>query len=252
MAGAETAATFTVDVEGDWAGHGTRGIREALPRLVDLLDRHGATATFFVVADLVDLVRDVLPAGGPHEVGSHGLTHRVLTRLGPDDVRREVEESRRRLEDAGYGVDGFRAPYFARPAGLGRLLADAGYRYDASVGALHPVRRPRVPGGEPVPVIAAGTLRDGRTPFALTYLRLAHPLGLRLVGADPGTFWCHPHELVEGTAGWTRLPPGVRHLHKRASGAPAWAILDRLLARPDLRFTSCRGQLGLAPAAGGR
>jgi hypothetical protein len=242
MAGAVGAATFTVDVEGDWAGTGTRGICEALPRLVDLLDAHGATATFFVVAELVDLVAAVLPADGPHEVGSHGLTHRVLTRLEPDEVRREVEESKRRLEGAGYTVDGFRAPYFARPAGLGAVLADAGYRYDASVGALHPLRRPRVSAGpgEPLPVVAAGTLRDGRTPFALTYLRLTDPLGLRLVGRDPGTFWCHPHELVEGTPGWTRLPPGLRHLHRRASGRPAWDIVERLLVRPDLHFTSCR------------
>jgi polysaccharide deacetylase len=245
-------ATFTVDVEGDWAGTGTRGICEALPRLVDLLDAHGATATFFVVAELVDLVRAVLPAGGPHEVGSHGLTHQPLARLAPDQVRREVVESKRRLEDAGHAVDGFRAPYFARPAGLGGVLADAGYRYDASVGALHPLRRPRPAAGEPLPVVAAGTLRDGRTPFALTYLRLAHPLGLRTVGPDAGTFWCHPHELVEGTAGWTRLPPGLRHLHRRASGRKAWMILERLLARPDLRFTSCREHLGLGVPTGVR
>jgi Polysaccharide deacetylase len=236
MAGA--TATFTVDVEGDWAGTGTRGIREALPRLVDLLDASGATATFFVVAELVDLVTAVLPAGGPHEIGSHGLTHRVLTRLPPDEVRREVVESKRLLEEAGYAVDGFRAPYFARPAGLGAMLADAGYEYDASVGSLHPLHRPRPAADDPLPAVSAGTLRDGRTPFALTYLRLTHPLGVRLVGRDPGTFWCHPHELVDGTKGWTRLPPGVRHLHRRASGAPAWRIVEGLLARPDLRFTS--------------
>jgi peptidoglycan/xylan/chitin deacetylase (PgdA/CDA1 family) len=240
MAGADGAATatFTVDVEGDWAGSETRGIREALPRLVDLLGAYGATATFFVVAELVDLVTAVLPADGPHEVGSHGLTHRPLTRLGADEVQHEVVESKRRLEEAGYTVHGFRAPYFARPAGLGRLLADAGYRYDASFGSLHPMRRPRVPAGEPLPVVTAGTLRDGRTPFALTYLRLTHPLGVRLVGPDPGTFWCHPHELVDHTAGWTSLPPGLRHLHRRASGKPAWNMVERLLARPDLRFTS--------------
>jgi hypothetical protein len=168
------------------------------------------------------------------------VTHRTLKRLAPDEVRREVVESKRLLEEAGYTVDGFRAPYFARPAGLGRLLAEAGYTYDASVGALHPLRRPRPTADEPLPVVAAGTLRDRRTPFALTYLRLTDPLGLRLVGRDPGTFWCHPHELVEGTPGWTRLPPGLRHLHRRASGTPAWNILERLVS--TLRFTSVRNR----------
>jgi peptidoglycan/xylan/chitin deacetylase (PgdA/CDA1 family) len=249
MAGARRDATFTVDVEGDWAGTGTRGIREALPRLIALLDRHGATATFFVVGDVVDLVRAIVDPDGPHEVGSHGLTHADLTRLRPRQVRHEVEESKLRLEAAGYTVEGFRAPYFARPAGLGRLLAGAGYRYDASVGALHPLRRALVPvpgPNEPLPVVALGSLRDGRTPFGLTYLRLAHPWGLRLVGDDPGSFYCHPHELVGGSPGWTALPWGLRQLHCRNSGAPAWTILERLLARPDLRFVSCRRHLALA------
>ena len=31
-----------------------------------------------------------------------------------------------------------------------------------------------------------------------------------LVGDDPGTFYCHPHELVGASAGWARLPWGLR------------------------------------------
>lgn len=252
-AAAAATGAFTVDVESDWASGGTRGIREALPRLVDLLDRHGATATFFVVAEHVDLVRAALPHDGRHEVGSHSLSHPVLTRLPAAEVRHEVVESKRRLEDAGYAVGGFRAPFFARPPGLGALLAEAGYRYDASAGSLHPFRRPTLadpsgpggPGG--LPEVVTGHLRDGRTPFSLTWLRLAHPFGPRLVGADPGSFYCHLHELLDDTPGWDRLPPGLRHLHRRACGRPAWGILDRLLGRADLRFTSCRDQLAHLP-----
>jgi hypothetical protein len=251
--GQTMAATvaFTVDVESDWASGGTRGIREALPRLVDLLDRHAATATFFVVAEHVDLVRAALPHDGRHEVGSHSLTHPVLTRLSESQLRHEVAGSKRRLEDAGYTVAGFRAPFFARPAGLTGLLEEAGYRYDASAGSLHPFRRAAVskPGRGPassarLPEVVMGSLRDGRTPFSLTYLRLAHPFGPRLVGADPGGFYCHLHELLDDTPGWDRLPPGLRRLHRRACGRPAWRLLEQLLGRADLRFTSCRDQLG--------
>ncbi|WP_421119226.1 polysaccharide deacetylase family protein [Aquihabitans daechungensis] len=234
---------FTVDVEGDWAGTSTRGIDEALPRLVDLLDRHGATATFFVVGDLIDRVRPALEPDGPHEVGSHGLTHRTLTSLAPAEVVEEVVGSRAAIQAAGYRVAGFRAPFFARPAGFGRVLADAGYGYDASIGSVLPFRRPAPADEEPLPVVPSGHLRDRRTPCSLTTLRIAHPHGVRLVGDDPQTFTCHLHELLDGSPGWTALPPGLRHLHRRGAGRPAWEVLEALLARPDLRFTSCRDHL---------
>jgi len=254
--GGRRDVAFTVDVEGDWAGSTTRGIREALPRLIDLLDRHGATATFFVVGEVATLVRGLVDPAGPHEVGSHGLTHADLRKLPPWEVLHEIGESKRRLEAAGYAVEGFRAPYFGRPSGLGGALAAAGYRYDASVGAVHPFcRRARRPpagpvagsvAGEPLPVVPVGRLRDGRTPFGLTYLRLGHPASRLLVGADPGTFYCHPHELVGSSPGWAKLPWGLRQLHRRNAGTRAWTIVERLLARPDLRFVSCRELLASA------
>jgi hypothetical protein len=261
MAGAGRArrdAIFTVDVEGDWAGRQTRGIREALPRLIELLDRHGATATFFVVGEVAELVRGIVDPAGRHEVGSHSLTHPNLRKVPPWQVLREIEESKGRLEAAGYTVDGFRAPYFGRPAGLGGALAAAGYRYDASVGAVHPFRRRAATGAatatgtsvaEPLPIVPVGRLRDGRTPFGLTFLRLTHPASRWLVGSDPGTFYCHPHELVGASPGWTKLPWGLRQLHRRNAGATAWTIVEHLLARPDLRFVSCRDHLASLAAA---
>lgn len=235
-----TAVRFTVDVEGDWAGRGTRGIDEVLPRLIELLDAHGSRATFFVVGDLAERVRPHLSPGGPHEVGSHSLTHPVLTRIEPREVQREVVGSRTALEALGYEVMGFRAPFFARPDGLGSVLADAGYAYDASVGSVLPFRRARPGPCEPLPAIPPGHLRDGRSPFALTTLRILHPAGRHLVGAKPDTFTCHLHELLVDTPGWTALPPGLRGLHRRGHGAVAWRVLEQLLGREDLRFTSCR------------
>ncbi len=235
-----TPVRFTVDVEGDWAGTDTRGIDEALPRLVELLEAHAATATFFVVGNLAERVRAHLDPDGPHEVGSHSLTHPVLTKLDRCEVLHEAVCSRSALEDVGYRVTGFRAPFFARPEGLGGVLAEAGYVYDASVGSVVPFRRARTEASEVLPVIPHGHLRDGRTPFALTTLRILHPAGRHLVGVHPETFTCHLHELLENTPGWTALPPGARHLHRRGHGRPAWRVLEQLLTRPDLRFTSCR------------
>jgi peptidoglycan/xylan/chitin deacetylase (PgdA/CDA1 family) len=254
---------LTVDVERDWAGQGTLGIRECLPRFLDLLDRHGATATFFVVADLVDLVRPLLSPDSRHEVASHGLTHRRLTDLTSDEVDGEVRRSRQQLDAAGYVVDGFRAPFWASPPGLADALVAAGYGYDASAGRLVPSLRrvatgpdatgPGATGGD-VPAsgtelatITSSVLRDGRTPLSLTYLRLLHPVGRRLIPPGTQQLSCHLHELLDDAAGWDDLPRPLRRLHRRHCGAPAWRLLDGLLA--DRPAISCRRHLQSRTAA---
>lgn len=243
---------LTVDVERDWAADGTRGITECLPPLLELLDRHQATATFFVVADLIDVVRPLLLPSSGHEVGSHGLTHRRLTELARTEVADEVRTSKELLEAAGYRVEGFRSPFWASPPDLDDLLVDSGYRYDASHGRMLPTsRRATVPPDPPRPVghvsgcglatVPSSVLRDGRSPLSLTYLRLYHPLGRAMVPGGTQQLSLHLHELLDHTRGWEALPRPLRRLHRRTCGAPAWRILDRLLA--DRGATSCRGHL---------
>lgn len=240
---------FTVDVEGDWGDTETRGIREALPKLLELLRQYHARATFFVVGNLVTEVRNVLPTDGVHEVGSHGLTHALLTKLAPAGVGHEVRESKLLLERAGYKIAGFRAPYLQRPAQLSELAAGAGYTYDASFGAVYPGMKSRR-GGPPawctkwsIYQVASSTLRDGLTPFSLTYLRLYHPFGLRLMSPNACLFYCHLHEFLDETAGWMRLPFPLRQLHRRNSGTKSWEILENMLRMDDYRFVSCRDYL---------
>jgi hypothetical protein len=243
---------LTVDVERDWAADGTRGITECLPPLLELLDRHDASATFFVVADLVDVVRPLLPASNGHEVGSHSLTHRRLTDLHRDEVATEVRRSKEVLESAGYRVEGFRSPFWAAPPDLNDLLVDSGYRYDASHGRMLPTsRRATVPAEPPRPVghvsgcglasVPSSVLRDGRSPLSLTYLRLYHPLGRVMVPGGTQQLSLHLHELLDHTRGWDELPRPLRRLHRRTCGAPAWRILDRLLGARGA--TSCRDHL---------
>lgn len=237
---------FTVDVETDWAGAQTRGIREALPRLLDLLRRYSATATFFVVGNLTSLVRNHLHPDGPDEVASHGLTHRLLTKLDAAELWQEVDESRRTLEAVGYRVEGFRAPFFRSPRVLPDLLAQAGYRYDASCGAVYPSLASRGGGPAtwnttpPLHRVETSALRDGLTPCSLTYLRLYHPFGLKLVSPRTRLFYCHLHEFLDDSPGWQRLPSPLRWLHRRKSGSAAWNIVERLLRSEGRRFVSCR------------
>jgi hypothetical protein len=104
--------------------------------MLELLGSAGARATFFLIADEAerhpDLVRAIV-AGG-HEVGCHSATHRLPFDVSePERARREVAESRARLEDlAGAPVVGFRAPSWGATPTLHARLREAGYRYDAS------------------------------------------------------------------------------------------------------------------------
>ncbi len=102
---------------------------------VPMLQEHGFQATFFVTAARVgqpgmmgwDDVRHVETAG--MVVGSHGLTHRLLTELTVDEVRRELMESKRLLEvHLTRPVQWFAFPGGAWSDGMSPLVAEAGYR----------------------------------------------------------------------------------------------------------------------------
>jgi hypothetical protein len=234
---------LAVDVETDWGTPRTEGIARVLARLVDLLHDHGAGGTFFVVGDLARQVARIIPREGPHEVASHGHTHAVLTRLAPERVRWEIEESKRALEAEGYEVAGFRAPFLKCPRGMLGAVTAAGYRYDASLGSVYPSLRNRWRPGlrDALPRVGQSTLTDGLTPFNLTWLRLLHPLSARLLPARAAFFSCHLHEFLPDEGGWRTLPRWLRRLHARRCGTEAWQLLEGLLGR--YRFVSCRSQL---------
>jgi peptidoglycan/xylan/chitin deacetylase (PgdA/CDA1 family) len=253
----EDAVLFTVDVEPDWGFTGSRAVREHLPRLLDLLDEWRAPATFFVAALMLD---DCLPAlrriGPGHEVASHGLTHRKIGSLPPEERRRELVESRALLEDAlGRPVLGMRAPFFSRPASWLDEVAAAGYAYDASDGVIRPSlgnlrhrRRKPVDRRGPVPSLPVSTFADGLCPFALTWLRLLDPVAPLLLPRRPRVFYLHLHEfLPRATAG--ALRPALRPVLTRNCGERAWGLLRRALAPHAARFATCAAYLGLdAPA----
>ena len=240
---------FTVDVEGDWAGTETRAVREVLPRLLEFLDRYSAKATFFVVGNLAPKIRYIIHPKGPHEVGSHGLTHAILTKLSLKEVYHEVNESKHILETEGYQVAGFRAPFFKSPPELPQLLAEAGYIYDASCGSVLPtfkIEKKDSTLWNTNPIIykiKISKLSDGLTPFSLTYLRLYHPLGIKLISPRSQVFFCHLHEMLNGGGGFSKLPFMLRKIHARNSGLKAWHILEKLMKMPSYCFITCKEYL---------
>jgi peptidoglycan/xylan/chitin deacetylase (PgdA/CDA1 family) len=86
------------------------------PKLLDLLDRHDAKATFFMIGRFVrespGLAREVQSRG--HLVANHTQTHPNLFWMGPVAVRRELQQ----CQDALQEVLGAPAEYFRPPYGI--------------------------------------------------------------------------------------------------------------------------------------
>jgi len=120
-----------------------RRLAPVVGQVLDMLAAHRTVATFFVLGWVAQhdrgLIRRIAEAG--HEVASHGMMHRMVNGLTPDEFRRDIRESRLILEDiAGRPVVGYRAPTFSiihRTAWALDVLADEGFRYDSSVFPIH-------------------------------------------------------------------------------------------------------------------
>ncbi|NUO64732.1 MAG: DUF3473 domain-containing protein [Gemmatimonadaceae bacterium] len=166
--------------------------------LLDMLDRHRATGTFFVVGWLAsrhpELLRLISDAG--HEIASHGFWHRRVTSASLNDFRTDVRDAKAAIEDVvGMPVVGYRAPSFSiRPGGEEAfdVLLEEGYEYDSSI---FPIRRAGYgyPGAPTHPFVIdreAGALRE----YPLTTLDV---LGVRVPAAGGGYLRQFPFGLIE-------------------------------------------------------
>ncbi len=69
------------------------------PALLQVLARHGVTATFFLLGERVtrfpEVVRQIHEAG--HGIGLHGFSHRPFPRLAPNQLRRDLEATQQTI-----------------------------------------------------------------------------------------------------------------------------------------------------------
>jgi polysaccharide deacetylase family protein (PEP-CTERM system associated) len=108
-------------------------------KILELLDRAGVRATFFVLGWVADrqpeLLRSIHAAG--HEIASHGYWHRLAYRQTADQFRADVHRSRVLLEDlVGEQVTAYRAPSFSiTRTNLWALdvLIEEGFQLDTSI-----------------------------------------------------------------------------------------------------------------------
>ncbi len=85
--------------------------------LLDVLARHNAKATFFLIGKYVrqrpEIARAVLAAG--HEIGNHTYSHPNLVLVSARRLRQELDDCRKALEDAlGTKTTLFRPPFGGR------------------------------------------------------------------------------------------------------------------------------------------
>jgi polysaccharide deacetylase family protein (PEP-CTERM system associated) len=197
---------FTVDVEEYFqvSAFASRIPRETWGRLesrvdraaeclLELLERHGARATFFVLGWIAErspgVVRAIANAG--HEVASHGWDHARVGDQSLDAFRTAVRQSKGILEDlTGRKVLGFRAPSFSITRGTEwalDVLLEEGYSYDSS---LFPVRRR-----------GYGYRNGRREPHWLV-----RPAG-RLAEVPPATLRCLGYNVPAGGGAYFRIFP---------------------------------------------
>jgi len=102
------------------------GVDAVLP----ILERHGATATFFLVGDQVerrpDLARRLRAAG--HEIASHGFTHQRMIGRSAGWYAGQLDRTEAALAGAGGSSRLFRPPYGKKLVGLPRAVERAGLR----------------------------------------------------------------------------------------------------------------------------
>lgn len=242
----------------DWDRQSSR-VEGNTERLLELLGRTGARATCFVLGWVAErhpaLVRRIAAEG--HEVASHGWWHRRIGSLTAPELRQEVRDSKRILEDlTGAPVTGFRAPSFSITPGREwafDVLLEEGYTYDSS---LFPIRRPdygypaspvipheiRRPSGVLLEIpMATARVFGMRIPAAGGgYLRQLPYALIRRAARDavarrrPGMFYIHPWEVDPGQP---RLPVGVVTRLRHYGGlGKTLGHLERLLT--EFRFTS--------------
>ncbi len=126
-----------VDPSGD--GAGPSFYLDAIPRFLDLLDRHDARATFFMIgqdgerAEHRALVREIAARG--HEVANHSFTHPYdFRRLSRAQKQSEIVRTEATIADiVGAPPVGFRTPSCDVDGETLELLQERGYLYDSSI-----------------------------------------------------------------------------------------------------------------------
>lgn len=290
MNNVERYILFTVDLE-DWfqvenlkpsisrASWSSRESRVEINthRILDLLDsvRQGSghnslQATFFVlgwIAELLPhLVRDIHSRG--HEVASHGYSHQCCYDFSSDDLKKDLLDSKRLLEDiTGDRIYGYRAPNFSINDDVLKIIESCGYSYDSSYNSFSMNKRygkVRFAGcpAEGIAVKISKTFRElpisnlhwgrivlpwgGGGYFRLIPLSLFR-LGVKSILKRKGAyaFYVHPWEIDPGQPRIDGIPVSYRFRHYVNLSRTQQKISSLFSQMERCCFVSCRTYLDL-------
>jgi polysaccharide deacetylase family protein (PEP-CTERM system associated) len=182
--------------------------------ILEMLAAAGARATFFMLGLVVQahptLARRIQSAG--HEIGSHGMSHRLVFQQTPEAFREETITARKVIEDAiGGPVLGYRAAEFSitrQSLWALDVLAEAGFVYDSSIFPF-----------------ASG--RYGIEGYPLGVQRVATSHGRHIVEIPMTVLELGSWRVPAGGGGWFRLLPQsvTRAAIRRANARGRSAIL---------------------------
>jgi peptidoglycan-N-acetylglucosamine deacetylase len=144
------AASFSFDFDAEevWIGEdpdnasrpgvlsqGTYGAKVAVPRVLEVLERHGVRASFFIPGRVAEThperVKEIVAAG--HEVGHHGYTHTSPTRLSREEEEGELLRGKEILESFGAEVVGYRSPSWDFSPHTLEMIERHGFRYSSNL-----------------------------------------------------------------------------------------------------------------------
>ncbi len=116
---------------------GEYGARVALPRVVDLIDRHEIPASFFIPAVSLMVnpgMADVIKRSGRHEFAIHGWIHEQNSSLPRDEEKRLLQQAVEYLTAAtGERPVGYRAPSWNFSENTMAILQEIGVLYESSL-----------------------------------------------------------------------------------------------------------------------
>lgn len=149
------------------------GWRDAVETGGPLLEQHGCQALIFVTTDFIDRLNSLSRAElsrldrRTFRVGSHGRSHRMLSLLNDSEIRSELVDSKKLLEDLlGVEVESLSIPSGAVDRRVRCIAQEAGYQFvfDSEV-------RVNRRGGSPFEIGRVAVMRDTPLPVFRRYVR---------------------------------------------------------------------------------
>lgn len=225
---------FKID-ESQWNTYEDR-IVENNQKLLDMLSRHGVKATFFILGTQAEkhpeMVRRISEEG--HEIGSHGMAHRMVTHMLPEEFRKDTQRSKTILEDiSGKACRLYRAPSWSvcrKNLWVLEILDELGFACDSSI---QPFRTP-LSGMNGVPHTPFHPVLNGKSLKLLEFPSTVLKMG-KLVLPFAGGFYfrCMPYFLSSwALKAYNQQGEGMVYIHP-------WDLdpgQPRLKCPPHIRF----------------